>query len=307
MNAMRPAARTFPRSTAEGPADDARPARGRHGGRRGELVAVMGPSGSGKSTLLTIAGTLEQADRREVLVDGTDVPDWPRHRGPGCAGAAIGFVFQDFNLLAGLSALENVALPLELDGTRARVARAAAADALEQLGLPAGRPLPRSTFPAANGSGWRSPAHRRERNLLLADEPTGALDSVNGELVMRMLRSACKDGHGRQWWSPTTHSWPPGRTGWCSSATARSSTRPAPPRAGIAARQRRRRMSGGFPARAAMVRWSVRMFRREWRRQLLMLILLTIAVAGAVFGWPRPTTQRRTTTRPSAAPTLAAL
>ena len=111
----------------------------------GELVAVMGPSGSGKSTLLTIAGTVgtthvragvRRRHRRRRAGRG--------RRGPGCAGAPIGFVFQDFNLLAGLSAVENVALPLELDGTRARAARAAAAEMLEQArACRPGRPVPR--------------------------------------------------------------------------------------------------------------------------------------------------------------------
>jgi putative ABC transport system ATP-binding protein len=161
----------------------------------GELVAVMGPSGSGKSTLLTIAGTLEQPTSGQVFVDGTDVAGLAEDARARLRRRAIGFVFQDFNLLAGLSALENVALPLELDGTRARAARAAAADMLEQLGL-AGRA---DRFPDDLSGGERqrvaiARAVVGERRLLLADEPTGALDSTNGELVMRMLRSACQGG-----------------------------------------------------------------------------------------------------------------
>ncbi len=161
----------------------------------GELVAVMGPSGSGKSTLLTIAGSLEEPTSGEVLIGGADVARLSHNDRARVRRQSIGFVFQDFNLLAGLSALENVALPLELDGVRGRAARVAAAVALDDLGLAdrAGH------YPDDLSGGERqrvaiARAVVGDRHLLLADEPTGALDSVNGELVMRMLRSACKRG-----------------------------------------------------------------------------------------------------------------
>ena len=89
----------------------------------GELVAIMGPSGSGKSTLLTIAGTLEEATDGDVLVGGADVATMSRNERARLRRRSIGYVFQDFNLLAGLTAAENVSLPLELDGTGARAAR----------------------------------------------------------------------------------------------------------------------------------------------------------------------------------------
>src|ERR1700737_911459 len=86
----------------------------------GELVAVMGPSGSGKSTLLTIAGSLEQPTRGEVLGDGRVLSERARNDRAPLRRRSIGYVFQDFNLLAGLTAVENVTMPLELDGVPAK-------------------------------------------------------------------------------------------------------------------------------------------------------------------------------------------
>ncbi|MBE1489499.1 ABC transporter ATP-binding protein [Plantactinospora soyae] len=161
----------------------------------GELVAIMGPSGSGKSTLLTIAGSLEQATSGQVLVAGTDLSRMSGNDRARMRRRAIGYVFQDFNLLAGLTAAENVALPLELDGVRARAARGIALRALEELGLSAraGR------YPDELSGGERqrvaiARAVVGDRQLLLADEPTGALDSATGEAVMRLLRATCQGG-----------------------------------------------------------------------------------------------------------------
>jgi putative ABC transport system ATP-binding protein len=103
--------------------------------RQGEMVAVMGPSGSGKSTLLTIAGTLEEPTTGEVLLAGEPVSRMSMRRRAQLRRRTVGYVFQDFNLLPGLTAGENVSLPLELDGTSARRARAAALAALDGLGL----------------------------------------------------------------------------------------------------------------------------------------------------------------------------
>jgi putative ABC transport system ATP-binding protein len=161
----------------------------------GELVAIMGPSGSGKSTLLTIAGTLESPDSGSVVVDGDDVSAVGANARARMRRRRIGYVFQDFNLLAGLSAVENVALPLELDGMRGRQARLVAATALDELGLAdrAGH------FPDELSGGERqrvaiARAVVGDRRLLLADEPTGALDSINGESVIRLVRAACRRG-----------------------------------------------------------------------------------------------------------------
>jgi putative ABC transport system ATP-binding protein len=161
----------------------------------GELVAVMGPSGSGKSTLLTIAGALEEPSEGEVLVAGRPLAAMSGNERARLRRQCIGFVFQDFNLLAGLSVVENVALPLELDGTSQRRARAAALVVLDQLGVAEHA----ARFPDDLSGGERqrvaiARAVVGDRRLLLADEPTGALDSTNGESVMRLLRAACQRG-----------------------------------------------------------------------------------------------------------------
>ncbi len=161
----------------------------------GELVAVMGPSGSGKSTLLTIAGTLEEASSGEVVIDGEEVATLSVDARAALRRHRIGYVFQDFNLLSGLTAVENVAIPLELDGQTRTSAQAAAMAVLDSLGLTALA----DRFPdeLSGGERQRTAIARAvvgERRLLLADEPTGALDSLNGEAVLRLLRQACRGG-----------------------------------------------------------------------------------------------------------------
>ncbi len=161
----------------------------------GSLVAIMGPSGSGKSTLLTIAGSLEDPSLGEVIIGGAALSHLSRDDKARLRRRSIGFVFQDFNLLPGLTAAENVSLPLELDGLRAGKARATAMEMLEELGL-ADRG---GAFPDELSGGERqrvsiARAIVGERRLLLADEPSGALDSTNGEAVMRMVLAACREG-----------------------------------------------------------------------------------------------------------------
>jgi putative ABC transport system ATP-binding protein len=161
----------------------------------GSMVAVMGPSGSGKSTLLTIAGSLEDPTSGEVVVAGQELTKLSRNAKARLRRRTIGYVFQEFNLLPGLTAAENVALPLELDGVPARRARKAGLEALESLGL-ADRA---SHFPDQLSGGERqrvaiARAVVGDHRLLLADEPSGALDTANGEAVMRLIHAACKRG-----------------------------------------------------------------------------------------------------------------
>ena len=160
----------------------------------GEMVAVMGPSGSGKSTLLTIAGTLEEPTTGEVLIAGQSVRNMSKAKKAQLRRRTIGYVFQDFNLLPGLTAAENVSLPLELDGTSARRARVVALKALDGLGL--GNRAGHYPDQLSGGERQRVAIARAmvgERKIVLADEPSGALDSANSEAIMRLLHSACKD------------------------------------------------------------------------------------------------------------------
>jgi putative ABC transport system ATP-binding protein len=163
--------------------------------RAGSMVAVMGPSGSGKSTLLTIAGSLEEPSSGEVWVCGQELGTMSRNDRARLRRRSIGYVFQDFNLLPGLTAAENVTLPLELDGMPARKARVAGLKSLEELGL--GDRAEHFPDQLSGGERQRVAIARAvvgEHRLLLADEPSGALDSANGEAVMRLIHAACKRG-----------------------------------------------------------------------------------------------------------------
>ncbi|WP_156762208.1 ABC transporter ATP-binding protein [Microbacterium karelineae] len=161
----------------------------------GELVAVMGASGSGKSTLLSIAGGLQPPSSGEVIVEGRALSRLDARATARLRRRSLGFVFQDFNLIPTLTAIENVTLPLELDGESARRARRQAQVALDAVGLEAKH----DAYPddLSGGQQQRIAIARAVvggRRLILADEPTGALDSVTGEAVMRMLRARVDDG-----------------------------------------------------------------------------------------------------------------
>ena len=161
----------------------------------GELVAVMGPSGSGKSTLLTLAGGLDSPTGGEVLVEGVALGGLRRKALAALRRRSVGYVFQDLNLIPALTAVENVALPRELDGVGARQARQEALAVLAEMGIDdlADR------FPddLSGGQQQRTAIARAlvgERRLVLADEPTGALDSTTGEAVLRLLRARVDRG-----------------------------------------------------------------------------------------------------------------
>lgn len=161
----------------------------------GELVAVMGPSGSGKSTLLQLAGGMDVPTSGTVEVRGRDLSGLSRGGRARIRRHAVGYVFQDFNLIASLTALENVALPRELDGVRARHARAEAGAALADVGL-AGL---EDRFPGELSGGQQqrvaiARALVGPRSLVLADEPTGALDQATSTEIATLLRARCDAG-----------------------------------------------------------------------------------------------------------------
>ena len=161
----------------------------------GELLAVMGPSGSGKTTLLSLVGGLDKPSGGRVIVDGQDVGAMQPKQLAILRRRSVGYVFQDLNLLAGLTARENVSIPLELDGRPIGQARSAALAALESVGL--ANLADRFPDDLSGGEQQRVAIARAlvgGRRILLADEPTGALDSMTGESVMRLLRAHCDGG-----------------------------------------------------------------------------------------------------------------
>jgi putative ABC transport system ATP-binding protein len=155
----------------------------------------MGPSGSGKSTLLTLAGGLDEPTEGIVRVEGQDLAAIGAQGRARMRRTSIGYVFQDFNLIPALTALENVALPRELDGDSTRSARKLARLALEEVAL--GDLADRYPDDMSGGQQQRVAIARAvvgERRLILADEPTGALDTETGEEVLRLLRARCDAG-----------------------------------------------------------------------------------------------------------------
>ncbi|MFI1520705.1 ABC transporter ATP-binding protein [Kitasatospora cineracea] len=161
----------------------------------GELVAVMGPSGSGKSTLLTLAGGLDSPTGGRVVVEGTVLGELDRKKLAAVRRRSVGYVFQDYNLIPALTAAENIALPRELDGVSARAARREALAALEELNI--AELADRFPDDMSGGQQQRVAIARAligDRRLVLADEPTGALDSTTGESVLAVLRARCDAG-----------------------------------------------------------------------------------------------------------------
>jgi putative ABC transport system ATP-binding protein len=161
----------------------------------GELVAVMGPSGSGKSTLLNVAGGLDAPTSGTVSIGGETLGSLAPRDLAKLRRRRMGFVFQDYNLIPSLTAAENVALPLELDGMRARQARRAARHTLDLMDLMT--LSDRYPDQMSGGQQQRVAIARAlvgSRRFVLADEPTGALDSHTGEEVLRVLRERCDEG-----------------------------------------------------------------------------------------------------------------
>jgi putative ABC transport system ATP-binding protein len=161
----------------------------------GELVAVMGPSGSGKTTLLTLAGGLDSPTSGSVIVEGVELGALSRAKLAQLRRRSVGYVFQDLNLLPALTAAENVALPRELDGISTRRARKQAMEVLELVDV--AELADRFPDDMSGGQQQRVAIARAlvgDRRLVLADEPTGALDSLTGEAVLRLIRRTCDDG-----------------------------------------------------------------------------------------------------------------
>ena len=164
----------------------------------GELVAIVGPSGSGKSTLLHVAGGLDRDYRGRISVDGKDLSSLPARELARLRNATIGFVFQAFNLLPGLSAVENVMLPgmlREAGGEPPGAVRSRAVDALIRVGLAgkAGAPPARLSGGERQRVAIARALFARPR-VLLADEPTGNLDVTSGEEVIRLFAELAGGG-----------------------------------------------------------------------------------------------------------------
>jgi putative ABC transport system ATP-binding protein len=161
----------------------------------GELVAIVGPSGSGKSTMLNIVGTLDRASEGTVEIDGLDVAQLRDSDLSALRAWRIGFVFQHFHLSPGVSALDNVADGLLYMGIARAERRRRAEAAMQQVGL--GHRLHHKPHQMSGGEKQRTAIARalaRQPKLLLADEPTGALDSVSGEGVVQLLLGLPKQG-----------------------------------------------------------------------------------------------------------------
>lgn len=160
---------------------------------KGQMAVVLGPSGSGKTTLLNIIGGLDRATRGQIRLDGQDLATLDSQQLTQLRCRKVGFVFQTFNLIPNLTALENVMLPMEFAGIDAKDAKRRAIILLEQVGL--GHRASHTPGRLSGGEQQRVAIARALANspeLVLADEPTGNLDSSTGEEVVTFLRDLVK-------------------------------------------------------------------------------------------------------------------
>ena len=162
--------------------------------RPGEIVLIMGPSGSGKTTLLSMLGALLKPTEGTIQLNGTAIHALAENQLPDIRLKQFGFVFQDFNLLSALTAVENVAIVAELAGKKSREARKKATSLLTELGL--GERLNFLPEKLSGGEKQRVAIARalvNDPSLILADEPTANLDSKIGHEIMRLLRHIAKE------------------------------------------------------------------------------------------------------------------
>lgn len=162
--------------------------------KRGDFVAIIGASGSGKSTMMNLVGCLDTPTKGEIYLKGKNICEFEESDLASLRGKTIGFVFQQYNLIPTMTALENVVLPLELQETDDRVAEKKAKECLEKVGL--GDKMHNLPSQLSGGQQQRVSIARSLANdpeIILADEPTGAIDSVTGKEVIDMLRRLCLD------------------------------------------------------------------------------------------------------------------
>jgi len=163
--------------------------------KRGDFVAIMGPSGSGKSTAMNLIGSLDLATHGNIYLDKEEIHEFTESELAQLRGKKIGFIFQQFNLIPNLTALENVMLPMVFQGTDAYDREEIAERLLEKVGL--GNRM--NHFPGQLSGGERqrvaiARALANDPEVILADEPTGNLDTKNGEIILNFLDILNKEG-----------------------------------------------------------------------------------------------------------------
>src|SRR5579875_3833444 len=164
--------------------------------KKGEFLAIIGPSGSGKSTLMNMLGCLDRPDSGEYLLEGKDIGKMNDNQLASIRNQKIGFIFQNFNLLTKLTALENVELPLLYAGVSAKIRRETAMESLKKVGL-----ADRAAHLPTQLSGGQQQrvaiarALAANPSILLADEPTGALDSRTSKEIMEIMQELNEIGN----------------------------------------------------------------------------------------------------------------